>query len=417
MTTSAQTSIQPDHDQDPASARTESPPGRHRGTTISSLRRLYPYARPALPWIAGSAVAAAVATLCGLAFPLVIQQIIDGPITERRPVGALAARRSCCSGWASSRPACSGCGGCCPRARRCGSRRPCGPAIYDHLQRLPVAFHDRWPAGQLMSRAVSDLATIRRFLAFGLVFLVVNLTTFVVGVGILLEPVLAARADHRRAGGAAGGAVLPVRVQVPGAGPALAGPGRRPGHHGRGIGARHPDPQGVRPQRAPRPTLPARGRRPARHRDRQGQGDLEAVGGDRRAARGRLRDHLVARASPRSRTASCPPGTLVAFFGVALGLRWPIDSIGWLLAMSQRRGERVAAVLRGDGRADHRDLAGAPRCRLPPAARPVGFSGVRFRFADAAAGAPDLLRGDRSGYRAAARRSRWSAPPGPARRR
>ncbi len=27
-------------------------------------------------------------------------------------------------------------------------------------------------------------------------------------------------------------------------------------------------------------------------------------------------------------------GTLVAFFGVALGLRWPIDSIGWLLAMS-----------------------------------------------------------------------------------
>ncbi len=27
-------------------------------------------------------------------------------------------------------------------------------------------------------------------------------------------------------------------------------------------------------------------------------------------------------------------GALVAFFGVALGLRWPIDSIGWLLAMS-----------------------------------------------------------------------------------
>ena len=77
-------------------------------------------------------------------------------------------------------------------------------AIYDHLQRLPVAFHDRWPAGQLMSRAVSDLATIRRFLAFGLVFLIVNLTTFVVGVVILLRAVLAARADHRRPGGAAG---------------------------------------------------------------------------------------------------------------------------------------------------------------------------------------------------------------------
>lgn len=27
-------------------------------------------------------------------------------------------------------------------------------------------------------------------------------------------------------------------------------------------------------------------------------------------------------------------GALVAFYGVALGLRWPIDSIGWLLAMT-----------------------------------------------------------------------------------
>jgi len=38
-----------------------------------------------------------------------------------------------------------------------------------------------------MSRAVSDLATIRRFLAFGVVFLFVNLTTFVVGVILLLR--------------------------------------------------------------------------------------------------------------------------------------------------------------------------------------------------------------------------------------
>src|SRR5664279_5871545 len=38
-----------------------------------------------------------------------------------------------------------------------------------------------------MSRAVSDLSTIRRFLAFGVVFLAVNLTTFVVGVVILLS--------------------------------------------------------------------------------------------------------------------------------------------------------------------------------------------------------------------------------------
>ena len=50
-----------------------------------------------------------------------------------------------------------------------------------------------------MSRAVSDLATIRRFLAFGIVFLFVNLTTFVVGVGHPARAVLAARPDRRGA--------------------------------------------------------------------------------------------------------------------------------------------------------------------------------------------------------------------------
>ncbi len=59
-------------------------------------------------------------------------------------------------------------------------------ALYRHLQRLPVSFHDRWQSGQLLSRATSDMGTIRRFLGFALVFLVVNLTTFCVVVVLLL---------------------------------------------------------------------------------------------------------------------------------------------------------------------------------------------------------------------------------------
>src|SRR6478735_9439553 len=186
MTTSAQTSTQPDHDEDPADTRTASPSERHRGTTISSLRRLYPYARPALPWIAGSAVAAAVATLCGLAFPLVIQQIIDGPITD----GDLSAL------WGPAILLVAlGLGeGSLFWLRRVLAARPTMQVeatmradLYDRLQRLPVAWHDRWPAGQLLSRAVSDLSTIRRFLAFGLIFLVVNIVTFIVGVIILIS--------------------------------------------------------------------------------------------------------------------------------------------------------------------------------------------------------------------------------------
>ena len=154
--------------------------------TVRSLRRLLPFARPALPALIGSAVTALIAMLCGLAFPLVIQQIIDGPIAEQDPsalwpmaglllaLGVLEAGLFLVRRMLSARPT----------MRVEATMRA---AIYDHLQRLPVAFHDRWPAGQLMSRAVSDLATIRRFLAFGVVFLVVNLTTFVVGVGILIS--------------------------------------------------------------------------------------------------------------------------------------------------------------------------------------------------------------------------------------
>ena len=59
--------------------------------------------------------------------------------------------------------------------------------LYRHLQQLPVAFHDRWQTGQLLSRATSDLSTIRRFLSFGLVFLVVNLATFVTVVVLLVR--------------------------------------------------------------------------------------------------------------------------------------------------------------------------------------------------------------------------------------
>jgi ATP-binding cassette subfamily B protein len=45
--------------------------------------------------------------------------------------------------------------------------------FYAHLQRLEVGFHDRWQSGQLLSRASSDIAMIRRFAAFGAIFLLV----------------------------------------------------------------------------------------------------------------------------------------------------------------------------------------------------------------------------------------------------
>jgi len=51
--------------------------------------------------------------------------------------------------------------------------------LYEHLQRLAVAFHDQWQTGQLLSRATTDLSSIRRFLGFGAIFLVVNVVQYV----------------------------------------------------------------------------------------------------------------------------------------------------------------------------------------------------------------------------------------------
>jgi ATP-binding cassette, subfamily B, bacterial len=59
--------------------------------------------------------------------------------------------------------------------------------LYHHLQRLEPAFHDTWQSGQLLSRATNDLATIRRFAGFGVVFFVTNTWTFLLIVGLLIE--------------------------------------------------------------------------------------------------------------------------------------------------------------------------------------------------------------------------------------
>jgi ATP-binding cassette subfamily B protein len=59
--------------------------------------------------------------------------------------------------------------------------------LYARLQRLPMVFHSRWESGQLLSRMMNDLSTIRRFLGFGLLFLLVNIVQILVVVGILVH--------------------------------------------------------------------------------------------------------------------------------------------------------------------------------------------------------------------------------------
>ncbi|WP_370589324.1 ABC transporter ATP-binding protein [Salinibacterium sp. ZJ70] len=57
--------------------------------------------------------------------------------------------------------------------------------LYAKLQDLPVSFHDRWQSGQLLSRAMGDLSIIRRWFAFGIVLLVGNVVVIILGFTIL----------------------------------------------------------------------------------------------------------------------------------------------------------------------------------------------------------------------------------------
>jgi ATP-binding cassette subfamily B protein len=49
-----------------------------------------------------------------------------------------------------------------------------------HLLTLEAAYHDRVPTGQLLARVTSDVRSLRYFISWGLVFLVLNLLTFAI---------------------------------------------------------------------------------------------------------------------------------------------------------------------------------------------------------------------------------------------
>jgi ATP-binding cassette subfamily B protein len=58
--------------------------------------------------------------------------------------------------------------------------------LYGRLQILPMSFHGQWQSGQLLSRIMNDLSTIRRFMSFGMVFLLLNVLQITVVTVILL---------------------------------------------------------------------------------------------------------------------------------------------------------------------------------------------------------------------------------------
>jgi ABC-type multidrug transport system fused ATPase/permease subunit len=58
--------------------------------------------------------------------------------------------------------------------------------LFAHLQRMSLSYFDRMPVGQLMSRATSDLQTVRFFLGYGLIFIFMQAFTLVIVTGLML---------------------------------------------------------------------------------------------------------------------------------------------------------------------------------------------------------------------------------------
>ncbi|TRV78598.1 ABC transporter ATP-binding protein [Streptomyces sp. 130] len=349
---------------------------------------MWPYVRPVRARLFGAALVAIVASCLSLVIPLVLKWIVDGPVADSDPGGVwlgalylllLGVAEAVLFGvrrWMVARPL-------------AGVEASMRADLYRHLQRLPVAFHDRWPSGQLLSRGTTDLMMVRMFLAFPLTFLLVNATTILVGFVVLLlqewtlglvllVPVIplvlvcsAFEAKYakvaRRAQDQVGDLTTVVEESVLGI------------RIIKGFG---------------------------RHRT---QSDAF------RALAGQLRGTELAKARLLARIwtlittlpelaigaalvfgtievadGGLSAGTLVAFLSTALALRWPVESIGFLLAMSQEAATATERYFEVMDAAEEEDTGRAVSTGAP-GADGIVFEGVEFRYPDAEEGSAPVL--------------------------
>jgi ATP-binding cassette subfamily B protein len=157
-----------------------------RPGTFRAILRIFPFARKASPRILLGMIAALLAGIVALLIPQVLRSLIDGPLKTGDSaqiwpavgivlvLGVLEAVLIALRRWFVLQPG----------THVEASMRN---ALYARLQDLPVSFHDRWPSGQLLSRVISDLNLIRRWISFGIVLLIVNVLTIVVGFVFLVE--------------------------------------------------------------------------------------------------------------------------------------------------------------------------------------------------------------------------------------
>ncbi|MFJ4253295.1 ABC transporter ATP-binding protein [Microbacterium sp. NPDC090003] len=164
----------------------QNPPASSSLSTAAALWRLKPFVRPVIWRLAGGAASALAAAIIALMIPIVLEQIIRGPV-QTGELGAIVWGAVAVLGLALGEAVMV-------FLRRQFVLKPSTEVeyrmrtdLYARLQTLPVAFHDRWQSGQLLSRMMQDISLIRRWLAFGLVLLVVNILTIIIGAALLFR--------------------------------------------------------------------------------------------------------------------------------------------------------------------------------------------------------------------------------------
>ncbi|WP_310723889.1 ABC transporter ATP-binding protein [Streptomyces sp. N2A] len=394
-------------------------------SAVRSLLRLWPFVRPVRARLFTAAFVAVVASCVSLVIPLVLKWLVDGPVAAGDPGGVwlgggylllLGLAEALLFGfrrWLVARPL-------------SGVEAAMRAALYRRLQRLPVAFHDRWPSGQLLSRGTTDLQMLRMFLTFPLTFLLVNGVTILVGgvllvaqrwsLGlVLLSPLLpllvlcsvfeakygrAARVVQDQIGDlttVVEESVLGIRII-------------------KGFG-RH------RSQARAFKELTRRLRASELRKARL----LAWIWGLNTTLPECALGAALVLGAVQVADGALSAGTLVAFLSTALALRWPVESIGFLLAMSNEAAtatDRYFEVMDEPevrdapvaGGPEVGDAPGEPRADATEGGRPAGsaepvagrgpesgdrprsapgglvFSGVQFRYPDAPPDAPPTLQ-------------------------
>ncbi|MFI9211688.1 ABC transporter ATP-binding protein [Streptomyces sp. NPDC053253] len=357
-------------------------------SAVRVLLRLWPYVRPVRGRLFTAAIVAIVASCLSLVIPLVLKWMVDGPITDREPGGVwlgalylllLGIAEAVLFGyrrWLVARPL-------------AGVEARMRAELYGRLQRLPIAFHDRWASGQLLSRGTTDLMLVRMFLAFPLTFLLVNGVTILAGYVLLL-------AQDWSLGLVLLTPVVPLVIVC----------SLFESRYGT-VARRAQDQVGDLTTVVEESVLGIRivkgfGRHRSQARAFRALAEL-LRGTELTKARLLAMIWAVITVVPELAIGAAlvlgtvqvadgdlSAGTLVAFLSTALALRWPVESIGFLLAMSQEAAtatERYFEVM---------DATEEPDTSAPSAADGpdgVRFEGVTFRYPDAPDGTPPVLDG------------------------